>query len=197
MGELFDKVFVGNVPFQCTREEFIECFKNIPGYTNADIIKRYRSKFSRGFGFVEFDNHMCAAELIKEKNIKLKNRVLRFTKYDTLPKQQFPKQQFPKQQFPKQQFLKQQFPKQQFPKQQFPKQQFLKQQFPKQQFPKQLISKTELYDNNIQKPFKSNQIKSKKYNDHQTAYREGFNAGHIVGYQQGYQYGFEMNNKIE
>lgn len=74
------KVFVGNVPFHCTSEEFQECFKNMRGFVSADIILRYKSKLSRGFGFVIFSNEGDAENLLSQEII-LNNRKLRFSRY--------------------------------------------------------------------------------------------------------------------
>ena len=79
--ETVNKVFVGNVPFQCTKEEFIDCFKDQSGFIDADIIRRYRSKLSRGFGFVIFKSQEQANTLIGRTDIVLKDRVLRFSTY--------------------------------------------------------------------------------------------------------------------
>lgn len=76
------KVFVGNVPFQCTREEFQACFSTMDGFITADIIRRYRSRISRGFGFVVFANQEQANSLLTREDIKLKDRTLRFSNYD-------------------------------------------------------------------------------------------------------------------
>ncbi len=76
------KIFVGNVPFQCSRNEFQECFKHFDGYVTADIITRYRSKISRGFGFVVFKTREQANNLLAHKDIRLKDRVLRFSQYN-------------------------------------------------------------------------------------------------------------------
>src|SRR5437870_11420355 len=32
------KIFVGNIPYQCTQEEFEKCFQNINGFMKAEII---------------------------------------------------------------------------------------------------------------------------------------------------------------
>ena len=71
------KIFVGNVPYQCTDEEFKECFKTIPGYINAEIL------LSRGFGFVTLETDDDATALLLRTDIKFKDRVLRFTRYDS------------------------------------------------------------------------------------------------------------------
>lgn len=81
------KIFVGNVPFQCSREEFIECFKIYEGFMDGDIINRYNSNNSRGFGFIKFDSPENTEKFLNCKNqISLKNRYLRFTKYMPLQK---------------------------------------------------------------------------------------------------------------
>ncbi len=77
------KIFVGNVPYQCTQEEFQNCFKNFVGYKNAEIIRKYNSDAGRGFGFVTFDSVENGNQLINQKenqNIILKDRILRFSK---------------------------------------------------------------------------------------------------------------------
>lgn len=76
-----NKVFVGNVPYQCTREEFQDCFKDMEGFINADIIRRYKSKLTRGFGFVVFETKEQSDTIMKNDTIELKDRVLRFSEY--------------------------------------------------------------------------------------------------------------------
>ena len=76
-----NKVFVGNVPYQCTREEFQDCFKDMEGFINADIIRRYKSKLTRGFGFVVFETKEQAATIMQNDTIELKDRILRFSEY--------------------------------------------------------------------------------------------------------------------
>lgn len=76
------KVFVGNVPFQCTNEEFFNCFRHYEGFISADIINRQNSVNSRGFGFITFKNSIFAGKFLDENpQISIKNRLLRFTKY--------------------------------------------------------------------------------------------------------------------
>lgn len=70
------KIFVGNVPYQCTDDEFKECFKNIKGYVNAEIL------ISRGFGFVTLETEEDAVTLLSRNDIIFKDRVLRFTRYN-------------------------------------------------------------------------------------------------------------------
>ncbi len=76
------KIFVGNVPFQCTKDEFIECFNIYTGFIDGDIINRINSTNSRGFGFITFNSSENADNFLNLKQqIPLKGRNLRFTKY--------------------------------------------------------------------------------------------------------------------
>lgn len=77
------KIFVGNVPFQCTKNEFYEIFKDVPGFVNAELVyENYLDNTSRGFGFVTVSSKDYAMNLISKNNIILKDRVLRFTDYN-------------------------------------------------------------------------------------------------------------------
>lgn len=79
------KIFVGNVPFQCNEIEFVKCFESLPGFIKAEIVYKQNTNISRGFGFVTFDNKNNAMNLINENiQIKCKNRILRFSKYESL-----------------------------------------------------------------------------------------------------------------
>ena len=81
------KIFVGNVPFDCSKDEFSECFKNMAGFIKAEIIYKNSAsvtKISRGFGFVTFETPEHAKILLDDydKNcIMFKDRKLRFTQY--------------------------------------------------------------------------------------------------------------------
>lgn len=74
------KIFVGNVPFNCTQEDFESCFTNIPGIHKADIVKGYRDD-SRGIGFVTMNSIADAEDLKSRNDIKCKGRILRFYPY--------------------------------------------------------------------------------------------------------------------
>ncbi len=83
-----NKVFVGNVPFQCTNEEFANKFKHMDGYVSCDVKLRHKSEITRGFGFVVFENEKYAQELIKRTDIIMGGRSLRFNFYSpTIDKQ--------------------------------------------------------------------------------------------------------------
>lgn len=75
------KIFVGNVPFQCSQFEFQKCFEKMDGFIKAEIICRQGTNISRGFGFVTFNNQKDAKKLLYNNTIILKDRTLRFTEY--------------------------------------------------------------------------------------------------------------------
>ena len=76
------KVFVGNVPFDCSDQEFKDAFKMIDGCISAELIQRTQSNNTRGFGFITFSNNIQAINFLdKKEKIQIKERVLRFTKY--------------------------------------------------------------------------------------------------------------------
>ena len=75
------KIFVGNVPYNCTQSEFVDCFKSLSGFVNAEIIPVYKTNISRGFGFVTMKNYNSAKVLKYRNDIFIKGRKLRFTSY--------------------------------------------------------------------------------------------------------------------
>ncbi len=76
------KIFVGNVPFNCSNEEFFDAFQYLDGFINAELISRNQTGNTRGFGFVTFkDNYIANNFLESKEKIIIKDRVLRFTKY--------------------------------------------------------------------------------------------------------------------
>jgi RNA recognition motif-containing protein len=77
------KIFVGNVPYQCTQEEFEKCFQNIDGFIKAEIITMYKTNMSRGFGFITMRSIYDAENLKHRDDILFKGRVLRFTNYQS------------------------------------------------------------------------------------------------------------------
>lgn len=75
------KIFVGNVPYQCTQEEFARCFQNVDGFIKAEIITVHKTNMSRGFGFVTMRSLYDAENLKQRDDILFKGRALRFTSY--------------------------------------------------------------------------------------------------------------------
>lgn len=74
------KLFVGNVPYNSTQKEFYNCFKNVDGFINAELIVNNNTGISRGFGFVTINTDINVNNL-KNTNIVFKERELRFTNY--------------------------------------------------------------------------------------------------------------------
>ena len=74
------KLFVGNVPYNCSQYDFFNCFKDHDGFINAELIINSHTKISRGFGFVSIKTKLQARNL-KNNSIFLKDRELRFTDY--------------------------------------------------------------------------------------------------------------------
>ncbi len=77
------KVFVGNVPFDCDNAEFVSCFTHLNGFISAELINKKGEDSSRGFGFVAFKTSQDANLLLKQDNIYIRERKLRFTCYST------------------------------------------------------------------------------------------------------------------
>ena len=73
------KLFVGNIPFDCKLFEFRNVLKKCNGYINADLINISNSKC---FGFIVLKNKECLEELLITNNVFLKDRKLRFTRYN-------------------------------------------------------------------------------------------------------------------
>ncbi len=61
-------IYVGNLPFQLTDEEFRELFESYGTVDSANIIRDRDSGRSRGFGFVEMPDDTAAAEAIGALN---------------------------------------------------------------------------------------------------------------------------------
>jgi RNA recognition motif-containing protein len=73
------KLFIGNIPFDCSQDDFKNAFKKRKGYINAELINNSNS---RCFGFVIFKNKENIDELINLNNIFIKDRKLRLTRYN-------------------------------------------------------------------------------------------------------------------
>jgi RNA recognition motif-containing protein len=70
------KLFVGNIPFNCTNEDFKNAFKKRKGYVNADLIT------SKNIGFVVLKNRENIEELLNKNDVFIGDRKLRLTRYD-------------------------------------------------------------------------------------------------------------------
>lgn len=207
------KVFVGNVPFYCTKEEFEQCFDKLDGFVMADVIRRYKSNLTRGFGFVVFETPEDANKLIEQKEMNFKNRVLRFSEYDLENKEQ-PRNKNKKNKF--QIFVSN--------LEENMENEDLKELFSDYDITSCFVNKkygkttgvvtVNSYDeyknilNNppkygedflVVKPFKK-QIKrdnNPQQMSAKVAFREGFRAGHMAGFQEGFKQGQEHKGNTE
>jgi len=75
------KIFVGNVSFQCTKDDFQKCFAVMDGYVDSNMATKYNSLLSRGYGVITFDTEENAKKML-DKNISLYDRELRFNVYE-------------------------------------------------------------------------------------------------------------------
>lgn len=73
------KLFVGNIPFDCSLDDFRNAFKKRKGYVTADLIN---NSSSRCFGFVVLKNKENVDELINKNDVFIKDRKLRLTRYN-------------------------------------------------------------------------------------------------------------------
>lgn len=72
------KLFVGNIPFDCTKHQFKNMFKKYNGFKSADLV----NENNKCFGFVIFDNVNTIEDIIKTNNVFIKDRKLRLTRYN-------------------------------------------------------------------------------------------------------------------
>ena len=78
------KIFVGNIPFESTQEEFDSFFTglNIIGLMRSDLILKSDKNETRGFGFLTFNNILNSKKFINTySNLEFKGRILRLTEY--------------------------------------------------------------------------------------------------------------------
>jgi RNA recognition motif-containing protein len=73
------RVFVGNVPFDCNADEFNDVFRDVDGFISTELVTRYQSDKTKGFGFVEFEKRVIGT--IVDDKYELKGRMLRVEEY--------------------------------------------------------------------------------------------------------------------
>jgi hypothetical protein len=84
--EKLRKIFVGNVPYECTQNIFENTLCGVDGYINAEIVVDKNSGICRGFGFITLNNVENAKKLLKKNNITIGDRELRLTPYTSTQK---------------------------------------------------------------------------------------------------------------
>lgn len=72
------KLFIGNIPFNCTKYQLKNIFKKYNGFKNIELI----NDKNKSFGFVVFDNRHTIEDIIKSNNIFIEDRKLRLTRYN-------------------------------------------------------------------------------------------------------------------
>jgi len=77
-----NRVFVSNVSFDCSSEDFFNKFKLLDGFVDAKLYRRYKSSLSKGFGYVEFNNKSYADKLLNSSDMTLNDRPLKFSEYN-------------------------------------------------------------------------------------------------------------------
>ena len=77
------KLFVGNIPFDCNKNDFKNIFKKYEGFKNAELI----SDNNKCFGFVLFDDKNSMENILQNNNIFIKDRKLRLTRYNNKNKE--------------------------------------------------------------------------------------------------------------
>jgi len=79
------KVFVGNVPFNCTQEDFEKSFNSVKGFIKGEIVTKQHSNICRGFGFITLNTSNNVEELKNRDDLFINHRQLRFTEYTNGP----------------------------------------------------------------------------------------------------------------
>ena len=81
-----NKVFVGNLSFDVTREELIEAFSAAGRVVDAKVPTDRETGWPRGFAFVEFESDEAAQRCIEQLNGRdLKGRPLRVNEAENRP----------------------------------------------------------------------------------------------------------------
>jgi RNA recognition motif-containing protein len=76
----FVKLFVGNIPYECSQEEINANLSSINGFIKIDIIYT-EDNITKGYGFITINNLYNAQELKQRSDIIFKGRILRFIDY--------------------------------------------------------------------------------------------------------------------
>lgn len=77
-----NKMFVGNVLYNCTQEDFENQFKLLPGYVSSNLVIDTKTNKCKGYGYVTFDSTYNFNTAMKQ-DISIGDRKLRKNKYFT------------------------------------------------------------------------------------------------------------------
>ena len=75
------KLFVSNVPYNCTEEEFKTFMLTLEGVTSARLVQKPNTGINRGYGFVTVSTPEKQAFLLKNDNVIFNGRKLKMTEY--------------------------------------------------------------------------------------------------------------------
>lgn len=74
------KLFISNIPYKCTQEEFTKLFSDGEGYVSAELVMRSGTIYSRGFGYVTV-NTQSAYDALLKAIIKVHDRVIKISPF--------------------------------------------------------------------------------------------------------------------
>lgn len=75
------KLFVSNVPYNCTEEEFKTFMLTLDGVKDVKLVQRPNVPFNKGFGFVTVSSKEFHDSLMANENVIFNGRKLKFTEY--------------------------------------------------------------------------------------------------------------------
>lgn len=75
------KLFVSNVPYNCTEEEFKTFMLTLEGVKDVKLIPRLNVPFNKGFGFVTVSSKEVHDSFMTNDNVIFNGRKLKFTEY--------------------------------------------------------------------------------------------------------------------
>jgi len=87
MTETF-KIFVSNIPYDCTKDDIDKLFANIEGYVCFDLTVRPNTNISRGFGCMTVNSKNAYDSILTSltASIHIKDRILQFAPYNPIKK---------------------------------------------------------------------------------------------------------------
>lgn len=75
------KLFVSNVPYNCTEEEFKTFMLTLEGVKDVKLVPRLNVPFNKGFGFVTVLSKEVHDSFMTNDNVIFNGRKLKFTEY--------------------------------------------------------------------------------------------------------------------
>ena len=75
------RLFVSNVPYHATDEEFKTEMKKLEGVVDAHVVKKPSQLTNRGYGFMTVATKEDITKFISKRDVMFQGRVLKFTEY--------------------------------------------------------------------------------------------------------------------